>query len=100
MFFAVHELEAWLLSDLEIFPKNIRKRLSKLKKDPEEVNFNEPPAKLLEKIYRSVTGKNYKKVTYGKQLFKNLNPETAAEKCPNLKKLLNEILTMAESAIQ
>lgn len=100
MFFAVHELEAWLLSDLSIFPTNVKRVLSKDKRKPENVNFDEPPAKLLKRVYYKETNRNYKKVTNGKQLFKNLNPEIAAEKCPNLKKLLNEMLTMAESAIQ
>ena len=94
------------MCDAEACRQSVAKRNLKLgiqpkdKRKPENVNFDEPPAKLLKRVYYKETNRNYKKVTNGKQLFKNLNPEIAAEKCPNLKKLLNEMLTMAESAIQ
>lgn len=100
MFFAVHELEAWLLSDIGIFSQGIKKRLLKYTKYPEKINSKEPPAKLLHRVYYEENRKKYNKPVIGKQLFKNLNPEIAAEKCPNLKKLLIEMLTMAKSAVQ
>ncbi len=53
LFFAVHEFEAWLLSQPAIFPSEIGKALPKKKvAHPERINFNEPPAKLLDKIYQ------------------------------------------------
>ena len=52
-FFAVHETEAWLLSDPKIFPKNIRDAFPGKVQNPETVNFNEPPSKLLEKLYKT-----------------------------------------------
>jgi hypothetical protein len=64
-FFAVHETEAWLLSDRGVFPNEVRRRLPS--KGPEQVNFDEPPAAGLDRIYRSTLGRHYKKVTDGRQ---------------------------------
>ncbi len=96
--FAVHETEAWLLSDPGIFPDKISKALPTKIAQPETVNFNEPPAKLLDKLYEEKTKRGYNKVADGKELFKNLNPQTAYEKCPYLKMLLDEMLTLARDA--
>jgi hypothetical protein len=95
-FFAVHELEAWLLSQPTIFPPEIRDKLPKQK--PEQVNFDQPPAKWLDKLYAQTPRRKYKKVTDGIQLFKKLDPEIARERCPHLKALLDEMLDLAEAA--
>lgn len=98
VFFAVHELEAWLLSDKSIFPAEIRKALPG--KQPEEINFNEPPAKLLDRLYREKTKSGYKKTVDGYSLFKALSPETAYKACPCLQQMLDEMLDMARAAGQ
>ena len=95
-FFAVHETEAWLLSDRRIFPNEVRKRLPN--RNPEEVNLNEPPAACLERVYHSALGHHYKKVVHGRQLFQKLDPSTAYDKCPCLHALLNEMLALAQRA--
>jgi hypothetical protein len=69
-FFAVHETEAWLLSDATIFPDAVRKVFPARR--PEEVNFNEPPSYFLDKIYRDRLKKSYKKVIDGRNLFLDL----------------------------
>ena len=65
--FAVHETEAWLLSDPGIFPAAIRDRLANEADRPESVNFEEPPAKLLHRVYRAHR-REYKKVVDGSAL--------------------------------
>lgn len=96
--FAVHEFEAWLLSQPEIFPVDVRQALSPASQHPEQVNFNRPPAKLLEQIYLQKTNRGYKKTTYGKQLFAKLDPIIATSKCPYLKLLLEEMLDLCRKA--
>lgn len=64
---------------------------------PETVNFAEPPAKLLNRLYRDRLRRTYKKVTHGKELFDRLDPETAYDKCPTLKELLDEMLKLAKA---
>jgi len=41
---------------------------------------------------------NYKKVTDGKDLFARLDPAIAINKCPYLKTMLEEMLTLAKAA--
>jgi hypothetical protein len=98
MFFAVHETEAWLLSNPDIFPREIASGFPGKVKGPEEVDFDEPPSKLLERLYRQKTNRTYKKVTGGRELFDLLDPDLAYAKCPQLKRMLDEMLRMAKEA--
>jgi len=95
-FFAVHETEAWLLSDPTLFPRPIRDALPAVSR-PEEIDFDQPPSKLLGRIYRDKMRRTYKKITHGKELFDKLDPNTACGKCPRLRELLEEMLKMAKA---
>lgn len=96
-FFAVHEVEAWLLSEPTIFPVDVGKALTEKTAHPEMVNFDEPPAKLLERLYRKHVKRSYKKVVNGKELFGKLDPSIAYNKCPRLQQLLDKMLDLAEN---
>jgi len=91
--FAVHETEAWLLSDPSILPPEVRPHVPDL--PPEEVDFEDPPSKRLSRWYRTLLGKSYKKVIDGHRLFSQLDPERAAERCPHLRLLLEDLLGLA-----
>jgi len=95
-FFAVHEVEAWLLSQPDIFPVKVKNAFPKKIQNPEDVNFDEPPAKLLQRLYSSHIRRSYKKVVNGSELFKKLNPDTAYKKCPRLGELLDAMLDLAK----
>lgn len=98
MFFAVHEYEAWLLSEPTILPAQVRSAIPGRAEQPETVNFDEPPAKLLDRIYKARLKRTYKKTTYGKDLFARLDPAVAVQKCPYLKSMLEELLRLAKAA--
>ncbi len=97
-FFAVHEYEAWLLSQPAIFPRNVQSRFPKKITNPEKVNFKTPPAKLLGKTYQKAHRKRYNKVIDGATLFNRLDPEIAYDKCPYLKQMLDKMLELARQA--
>jgi hypothetical protein len=97
--FAVHETEAWLLSDPAIFPTAFRDSLESYTTRPESVNFQQPPAKRLDRIYRA-NGREYKKVEDGSALFSKLDPNQAHERCPHLKMLLDDMLSLAKAVGQ
>jgi hypothetical protein len=97
-YFATHETEAWLLSEPSILPKPVETALPGKCARPESVNFDEPPAKLLERLYRDKLRKSYKKVIDGANLFQSLAPEVAYGKCPHLKEMLDEMLDLARGA--
>ncbi len=93
--FAVHELEAWLLSDPSIFPSELATEMEEVSEKPETVNFEQPPAKYLDDLYQQKLHKTYKKVTYGNRLFARLNPETVYSRCPYFKLLADDLLALA-----
>lgn len=96
-FFAVHETEAWLLSQPDIFPVDIQKSFPAKVQQPEKVNFDEPPAKLLNKLYK-LNNRSYRKVTDGLNLFQKLDPQIAYGQCPYLRQMLDEMLKLAKEA--
>ncbi len=93
--FAVHETEAWLLSQPGLLPSAVHAALPGRCAQPETVNFNEPPAKLLDRLYREKQRTGYKKVTDGANLFRKLDPRAAGSKCPYLQRLLDDMLALA-----
>ena len=97
-FFAVHETEAWLLSDPGIFPKGVQEALEDKYPAPEKVNSQNHPAKLLKELYKTRLKRTYVKTAEGKVLFRKLDPQTAYDKCPKLKALLDEMLSLARLA--
>ncbi len=62
------------------------------------MNFDEPPGKLLGRLYQEKLGRSYKKVIDGTNLFQSLSPDRAYEKCPALKALLDDMLSLAKQA--
>ncbi|MHC1791600.1 DUF4276 family protein [Solidesulfovibrio sp.] len=96
--FAIHELEAWLLSDPDIFPAEVKKAVAKKNARPEALQGNDLPSKLLERLYLEKTKRDYKKRAHGAELFSKLDPDRAAAKCPALKALLDDLLAFAQAA--
>ena len=99
-YFAVHEVEAWILSQPELLPVSVRKKLPPAATtQPETVNFNEPPGYLLDRIYQEATGRGYKKRTYGAELFRKLDPNAVREKCPYFRRLADDLVELAQKAL-
>ena len=97
MFFAVHELEAWLLSDPTLFAGGVKRAIAGDKRAPEAINFDESPSKLLQRLF-SQEGRYYKKVVDGGNLFARLNPDTVYRKCPHFQRMMDELLNLAKQA--
>ncbi len=87
--FAVHEIEAWLLAYPEKWPAEVRSQITK--RPPEQVDFNEPPAKFLKRIL----GGRYKKTTTAMNVFPRVDPQGAINQCPHLKHLVEDLLAVA-----
>ena len=95
MFFAVHEVEAWLLSRPEIFPHIVASKFPGRVQHPETVNFDTPPAKLLDNLYNQVLKRGYNKVVFGSNFFQNLDPDVVYQKCPHFAEMMDEMLRLA-----
>jgi len=96
--FAVHETEAWLLASPEIFPKEMKAALRPSSKKPEAVNFQNPPAALLDRMYVEKLKRRYRKIIDGSNLFDVLQPDIAYQNCPYLKRLLDDMLLLAQGS--
>jgi hypothetical protein len=88
--FAVHEVEAWLLAYPNEWPAEIRDQVKK--RPPEQVNFNEPPAKFLQRLL----GRRYRKTVEAMNKFPRVDPQIAIDSCPNLRLLASDLLTIAK----
>lgn len=98
MFCAVHELEAWILSQPEVLPTEVRRALPGRVQNPESVNFDNPPSKLLKRLYREKLSRDYKKIVDGSNLFSLLDPTVVRDKCPYLRKMTDKLLSLAREA--
>lgn len=97
--FAVHEVEAWLIAHPKIFPRAVQDAIRGKSSRPEAINFDEPPAKLLDRLYRERLKRHgYNKLQDGLNLFAELDPETARAACPQLTGLLDYLLDRAKNA--
>lgn len=94
--FAVHEVEAWILSQPDLLPPAVKKKLPGVAMHPETVNFNEPPAYLLDRLYEEALHKGYKKVANGSDLFSKLDPHVVRNKCPYFKRLSDDLVELAK----
>jgi Domain of unknown function (DUF4276) len=97
-YFAVHETEAWLLSEAKVLPAPVARALPGKCANPEIVNFDEPPSKLLSRLYWERLRRKYKKVVDGSALFRQIDPQVAYSKCPSLVMLLDDMLALAREA--
>ena len=95
-YFAVHELEAWLLSDPQIFPNQVSKVIPP--REPELINMQQPPKALLKNLYRTKTNSTYKEIIHGIDLFGRLDPNLAYQRCPHLRQMLDDMLDLAVKA--
>jgi hypothetical protein len=98
MFFAVHEVEAWLLAQPAVLPDEVRNHLPRIAAKPEAVNFREPPAQMLDRLYTRHLNRSYKKTTDGKNLFPRLDPTAVYDACPVFAEMLDTLLELAKLA--
>lgn len=89
--FAVHEVEAWLLAYPEELSRQKEIQVQIKRREPEQVNFKEPPAKFLKRILG-----RYNKTVTAMNLFPRINPQIAIDKCPYLKQLTDDLLLLAK----
>jgi predicted TIM-barrel fold metal-dependent hydrolase len=97
-FFAVHELEAWLLSQPDIFPAELRKYIQALAANPEEVNFDNTPKKRLNRIFEDRLKRGYQQRIDGAKLVRQLNPDVVRDKCPRFREMIEELINLAKHA--
>jgi hypothetical protein len=91
---AQHDFEAWLLPFWPTIQKLARHNKAAPSGQPESVNHNKPPAHRIREIFE--LGKcrdSYQKPRDAKRILKDNNLIDSAVRCPELKALLNTILS-------
>ncbi len=95
--FAVHEVEAWILAQPEVLPREIRDLLPTGLRTPETINGVEPPGHLLDRLYKRAGKGCYKKRTHGVGFFKKLDPEQVRRSCPAFRHFTDDLLIAART---
>lgn len=93
--FAVHETEAWIFSDPTILPADVRSAIPGKAANPEAINFDEPPSRLLERLYRDRLKRRYQKLIDGVALLQRISPETVYKRCEHFRLLADDLLRLA-----
>jgi Domain of unknown function (DUF4276) len=93
--FAVHETEAWIFSEPAILPADVRSAIPGRAARPETINFDEPPSRLLARLYRDRLGRRYQKLTDGVPLLQRLSPDAVYKRCEHFRLLANDLLRLA-----
>ncbi len=93
---AQFDFEAWLLPYGGDICKRIKMNKKKPGANPEQVNKLKPPSKRLAELYRlAKPPRSYDKARDGKAILRNKDLTQAANQCPELKSLLNTLLSCA-----
>lgn len=92
--FAVHETEAWVFAEPTILPPDIRSAIPGKAANPEAINFDEPPSRLLARLYRDRLGRRYQKLIDGVSLLQRLSPETVYKRCEHFRLLADDLLRL------
>lgn len=92
---AQHDFEAWLLPFWEEIRKLTGSNRTAPGGSPEQVNHNKPPSHLLKEIFRTGSRREpYEKPLDAGRILKGKDLLVSAQACPELKALLNTILTL------
>ena len=94
--FAVREVETWILTDRELLERYNLKGVKEYEDPEREINTNKKPSVYLEELFRNNGMRKYKKTVDGVNLLGDLNIRLIYQKCPNFKKLIDDILRVLE----
>lgn len=95
---ALHDFEAWLLPYWETIQKLAKHNRSKPNGSPETVNHQKPPSKWIEEIFRLGGGNGYNKPIHGAKILKNNDLMISIQACPELKALVNRIISLCDES--
>ena len=95
---ALHEFEAWLLPYWDAVKRLSGSDRTAPPGSPERVNHAKPPSRWLQETFRTGKRMNYSKTRDAARILDGQDLSIAARACPELKALLNTILTLCGGA--
>jgi hypothetical protein len=91
---AQYDVEAWLLPYWDFICRRLGVQRARPGANPEEVNRDHPPSRRLNELYRiAKPARKYVKPIEMAAILRNQDLTVAADQCPELKGLLNTLLT-------
>lgn len=94
---AQHDFEAWLLPYWPAIQDLARHNRTAPAGAPESVDHNHPPSYRIKEIFRTGKGpRHYTKTRDAKRILQGKDLSVAAAACPELRALMNTILTLSE----
>jgi hypothetical protein len=91
---AQYDVEAWLLPYWDFICRRLGIQRARPGANPEEVNRDHPPSRRLNELYRiAKPSRKYVKPIEMAAILRNQDLTVAADQCPELKSLLNTLLT-------
>jgi hypothetical protein len=92
---AQYDVEAWLLPYWDFICRRLGVRRARPGANPEEVDQDHPPSRRLDELYRIANPpRKYVKPVEMATILRNQDLTVAADQCPELKSLLNTLLTL------
>lgn len=91
---AQHNFEAWLLPYWETIQKLAEHNMNAPSGNPEDINHNRGPAYHIEEIFSKGKKRNYNKPREAAKILEGNDLNIAVGQCPELKSLINTILTL------
>ena len=95
---SVHDLEAWLLAEGEALSQRLQKRIDP-DKNAEKRNFQTPPSKRINAIFRQHRGEGYRKTIDGKALFERLKFHPVYDTCDFFRAFYDELRRVGQAAL-
>jgi len=93
---AQYDVEAWLLPYWDFICRRLGVQRAKPGANPEAVNLENPPSRRLDELYRIARPpRKYVKPIEMAAVLRNQDLTVAAAQCPELRSLLNTLLTLA-----
>jgi hypothetical protein len=97
---AQYDVEAWLLPYWDSICKRLKVQRAKPGANPEDVDLERPPSKRLDELYRIAKPPcKYVKPIEMAAILRKQDLTVAAAQCPELKSLLNTLLTLADLSL-
>jgi hypothetical protein len=94
---AQYDVEAWLLPYWDFICRRLGVRKAKPSAHPEQVNLERPPSQRLNELYRIARPpRKYVKPIEMATILRKQDLTIAANQCPELKGLLNTLLSLAD----
>jgi len=96
---SVHEIEAWLLAEGDCLAKRLKDTNIKPDRNAETKNFDNPPHRRIEALFKSRHHDDYHKINDGTLLFQCLQFQPVYDTCQYFREFYNELKSVGRSAV-